>query len=62
MQAVYDSETRRCLIESAVNFGTLLTLLEEKGIISNEEFEKAKIRVRAEMDQQLAERDDANCR
>ncbi len=53
-----DNESRRCFEESAVNFGAMMLLLVEAGIFTDEKFQEAKIRVRAEIDQQLAERRD----
>lgn len=54
-----DKEIERCLTESAVNFGTLLFLLAQAGIITEEEFQEAKVRIRAELDQQQAEQRDS---
>lgn len=48
-----DKEARRCLEDSAVNFGAILLCLIEAGVISNEQFEEAMVRVRAETEAEL---------
>lgn len=54
-----DSEIRRALFEGAVNYGAILAILADKGILTVEEVEAAKIQVRAELDQLMAARSEA---
>ena len=53
------TETNRCLREGALNFATIMWLLIDKGIITQEEFDQAKIMMGAELDQAEADRRDS---
>ena len=51
-----DEEIYVRLFEGAVNVGALIDVLVCKGVLTVQEVEVAKIRVRAELDQAVAER------